>query len=88
MALTSYTCLETLPSSLPCTNPNFPQFHCVPNIVHYGGSKTPGKMEAGQVFTIEPMINAGVASLDHWKDDWTAVTKDGKKSAQFEETIL
>lgn len=63
-------------------------FHCVPNIVHYGNSKMPGRMEAGQVFTIEPMINAGVASLDHWRDDWTAVTKDGKKSAQFEETIL
>jgi hypothetical protein len=28
------------------------QFHCQPNIVHYGGSKTPGRMEAGQVFTI------------------------------------
>jgi predicted NAD/FAD-dependent oxidoreductase len=34
------------------------------------------------------MINAGVASLDHWDDDWTAVTRDGKRSAQFEETIL
>ncbi|KAH8087362.1 putative methionine aminopeptidase [Filobasidium floriforme] len=63
-------------------------FHCAPYPVHYGGSKTPGKMEAGQIFTIEPMINGGVASLDHWRDNWTAVTKDGKKSAQFEETIL
>lgn len=34
------------------------------------------------------MINAGVASLIHWDDDWTATTKDGKNSAQFEETIL
>ncbi|KAK4686672.1 methionyl aminopeptidase, partial [Tremellales sp. Uapishka_1] len=63
-------------------------FHCMPNIVHYGGSKTPGRMEAGQIFTIEPMINLGTANLDHWKDNWTAVTLDGRRSAQFEETIL
>ncbi|OCF36461.1 methionine aminopeptidase, type I [Kwoniella heveanensis BCC8398] len=63
-------------------------FHCQPNVVHYGGSKMPGKMEAGQVFTIEPMINLGTANLDHWRDDWTAVTMDGRRSAQFEETIL
>ena len=34
------------------------------------------------------MINLGTANLDHWKDDWTAVTLDGRKSAQFEETLL
>lgn len=34
------------------------------------------------------MINVGTAQLDHWADDWTAVTLDGKRSAQFEETIL
>ena len=34
------------------------------------------------------MINLGTANLDHWKDDWTAVTLDGRRSAQFEETIL
>ncbi|BEI83882.1 hypothetical protein CcaverHIS002_0404860 [Cutaneotrichosporon cavernicola] len=64
------------------------QFHCEPNVVHYGNSKMPGRMEAGHVFTIEPMINLGTANLDHWRDDWTAVTLDGRRSAQFEETIL
>lgn len=34
------------------------------------------------------MINAGTAQLTHWLDDWSAVTKDGKKSAQFEDVIL
>lgn len=34
------------------------------------------------------MINMGTANLDHWRDDWTAVTLDGRRSAQFEETIL
>ncbi|KIR54229.1 methionine aminopeptidase, type I [Cryptococcus gattii Ru294] len=63
-------------------------FHGLPTIVHYGGSKTPGRMEVGQVFTIEPMINLGTSNLEHWNDDWTAVTADGRRSAQFEETIL
>lgn len=35
------------------------------------------------------MINLGPSwELEHWPDNWTAVTVDGKKSAQFEETLL
>jgi methionyl aminopeptidase len=35
------------------------------------------------------MINLGKSyELDHWPDSWTAVTVDGKRSAQFEETLL
>jgi hypothetical protein len=40
------------------------------------------------LYLTEPMINMGASSLIHWKDDWTATTRDGKRSAQFEETIL
>ena len=40
------------------------------------------------VFTIEPMINLGNKELKVLADDWTAVTKDGSLSAQFEQTIL
>jgi methionyl aminopeptidase len=40
-------------------------------------------------FTIEPMINAGVSdALIDSKDKWTARTRDGKASAQWEHTIL
>ena len=45
-------------------------------------------MKAGNIFTIEPMINEGGWKCDTWKDDWTVVTLDGKRSAQFEHTIL
>ena len=45
-------------------------------------------MKAGHVFTIEPMINLGVPGDTTWHDNWTAVTTDGKRSAQFEHTIL
>ncbi|GMR48404.1 hypothetical protein PMAYCL1PPCAC_18599, partial [Pristionchus mayeri] len=63
-------------------------FHTAPNIPHYAGNSTPGVMQAGNSFTIEPMINVGVHSDDRWPDDWTATTSDGKRSAQFEQTLL
>ncbi|KAA3462164.1 Methionine aminopeptidase 1A-like protein [Gossypium australe] len=52
------------------------------------GNKAVGVMKAGQTFTIEPMINAGVWRDQMWPDGWTAVTADGKRSAQFEHTLL
>jgi methionyl aminopeptidase len=63
-------------------------FHCAPNVPHYADNKAVGVMAEGHVFTIEPMINAGTWKDKKWPDDWTAVTADGKKSAQFEHTLL
>ncbi|KDE04308.1 methionine aminopeptidase 1, variant [Microbotryum lychnidis-dioicae p1A1 Lamole] len=63
-------------------------FHCTPNISHYAGNKNIGVMKVGQCFTIEPMICVGQYKEDHWPDVWTAVTVDGKASAQFEETMI
>nr|AAM94922.1 putative methionine aminopeptidase [Oryza sativa Japonica Group] len=63
-------------------------FHCAPNIPHYSRNKAVGIMKAGQTFTIEPMINTGVWHDRLWPDEWTAVTADGKRSAQFEHTLL
>jgi methionyl aminopeptidase len=39
-------------------------------------------------FTVEPMLTLGDPSLGIWDDDWTAVTLDGHRSAQFEHTLL
>lgn len=47
-----------------------------------------GVMKAGNVFTIEPMISEGTWRDEQWPDNWTAVTKDGLYSAQFEQTLL
>ncbi|KAK0423481.1 hypothetical protein QR680_008167 [Steinernema hermaphroditum] len=63
-------------------------FHTAPNVPHYAKNKAPGIMKVGNSFTIEPMINMGTRFDAHWPDDWTAVTKDGKRSAQFEHTLL
>ena len=62
-------------------------FHTTPNVLHYKNSE-PGRMEVGHCFTIEPMICEGTAAHLDWKDGWTATTKDGKRSAQFEHTLL
>ncbi|EKX37192.1 hypothetical protein GUITHDRAFT_158610 [Guillardia theta CCMP2712] len=64
-------------------------FHTTPNIPHYKKNKAVGIMKAGHTFTIEPMINLGSNWQDtSWPDGWTAVTRDGKRSAQFEHTFL
>jgi methionyl aminopeptidase len=63
-------------------------FHTTPNICHYKDNKTPGIMKPGHVFTIEPMINLGTWQDVTWPDNWTSATKDGKRSAQFEHTIV
>merc|ERR1712238_186871 len=63
-------------------------FHTAPNIPHYRKNKAKGIMKAGHVFTVEPMINLGVHGDITWGDNWTAVTSDGKRSAQFEHTVL
>jgi methionyl aminopeptidase len=39
-------------------------------------------------FTIEPMLTLGDPSLAVWDDDWTAVTLDGRRSAQFEHMLV
>ena len=62
-------------------------FHSNPTILHYKNKQNNGVMAPGHVFTIEPMINEGDCGNVMWRDDWTATTKDGKRSAQFEHTV-
>lgn len=63
------------------------EFHEDPQIMHYGKAGTGKRIQAGMVFTIEPMINEGTMHCEILEDGWTAVTEDGKLSAQFEHTI-
>ncbi len=66
------------------------KMHEDPQVVHYG---LPGQgmvLQEGMTFTIEPMINQGLALVKHIeRDGWPiAVTKDRKLSAQWEHTLL
>ncbi len=65
------------------------QFHTDIQVLHYYDPRASMIMRPGMTFTIEPMINAGVWQHRMAFDDgWTAVTADGRRSAQFEHTCL
>lgn len=63
-------------------------FHEDPQVLHYGTRGTGLELKAGMTLTVEPMVNAGKASVKLLPDGWTVVTKDHSLSAQWEHTIL
>ena len=64
-------------------------FHSGLVIPHYDAAPAYNTViEPGMTFTIEPMLNLGTHEWEMWDDQWTVVTKDRKRSAQFEHTIL
>jgi methionyl aminopeptidase len=63
-------------------------FHSGLVIPHYDEPQFDDLIEAGMTFTIEPMLNLGTHEWDMLEDGWTVVTKDRKRSAQFEHTLL
>ena len=63
-------------------------FHSGLIVPHYDDPMYDDVIEAGMTFTIEPMLNLGTHELVMWDDNWTVVTKDGRRSAQFEHTLL
>lgn len=65
-----------------------PEFHSALAIPHYYDPNATTELETGMSFTIEPMLNLGGRALHVWDDDWTAVTNDGSRSAQFEHTLV
>jgi len=64
------------------------QFHTDLQVFHYYDPRSTTIMRPGMTFTIEPMITLGAWQHRMWDDDWTAVTVDGKRTAQFEHTVL
>jgi methionyl aminopeptidase len=63
-------------------------FHSGLIVPHYDDPRSTVIMEPGMTFTIEPMLTMGTIDYDIWPDGWTAVTKDRKRTAQFEHTLL
>jgi methionyl aminopeptidase len=63
-------------------------FHSGMVIPHYDDASYDTVMEPGMTFTIEPMLNLGTHEWEMWDDGWTVVTKDRRRSAQFEHTLL
>ena len=64
------------------------QFHTDIQVPHFFDPYSHLRMRPGMTFTIEPMITLGTWRHRMWDDGWTAVTADGKRTAQFEHTVL
>lgn len=63
-------------------------FHSGLVIPHYDDPSATTLLQPGMTFTIEPMLTLGTYDYDIWPDGWTVVTEDGRRSAQFEHTLL
>ncbi|HEY9562282.1 MAG TPA: type I methionyl aminopeptidase [Nocardioides sp.] len=63
-------------------------FHSGLVVPHYDDPNYDDEIRPGMTFTIEPMLNLGTHEWDMWEDNWTVVTKDRRRSAQFEHTLL
>jgi methionyl aminopeptidase len=63
-------------------------FHSGLVVAHYDDPSHDTVLEPGLTFTIEPMLTLGTYEWDMWDDGWTVVTKDRRRSAQFEHTIV
>jgi methionyl aminopeptidase len=63
-------------------------FHSGLVIPHYDEPRFDTVIEPGMTFTIEPMITLGTHEWTMWDDDWTVLTADGSRTAQFEHTLV
>ena len=64
-------------------------FHSGLVVPHYDSAPDHATViEPGMTFTVEPMLTLGTADWDQWDDGWTVVTRDRRRSAQFEHTLL
>ncbi|MEO7193968.1 MAG: type I methionyl aminopeptidase [Pseudonocardiaceae bacterium] len=63
-------------------------FHGKLVVFHYDEPGVDTVLEEGMTFTIEPMITLGSIDYDLWPDGWTVSTKDKRRTAQFEHTLV
>ena len=63
-------------------------FHSGLIVPHFDDPRATTVMQPGMTFTIEPMLTLGTHEWDMWEDGWTVVTKDRRRSAQFEHTLV
>lgn len=64
------------------------EMHEDPSVPNFGKKGTGMRLKAGTVLCIEPMITAGDWRVETLSDGWTSVTRDGKKAAHYENTVV
>ncbi len=62
--------------------------HEDPSVPNFGKKGTGIRLKKNMTLAIEPMINMGTFKVDFLSDGWGVVTKDGKPSAHYENTVL
>lgn len=63
------------------------KMHEEPQVPNFGKPGRGPRLEIGMALAIEPMVNLGGYEVVTLEDNWTVVTKDGRKSAHFEHTV-
>ncbi|MHA6512335.1 type I methionyl aminopeptidase [Tessaracoccus sp. Z1128] len=63
-------------------------FHSGLVVLHYDEPRVNTVMQTGMTFTIEPMLTLGTHETDLWDDDWTVVTRDKSRVAQWEHSLV
>jgi methionyl aminopeptidase len=63
-------------------------FHAGLIVPHYDVPDLRTTLRPGMTFTIEPMLTLGTIEYETWRDGWTVVTRDRRRTAQFEHTIV
>ena len=64
-------------------------FHSGLVVPHYDAAPNYATViEPGMTFTIEPMLTLGTHEWEMWADGWTVITRDRRRTAQFEHTLL
>ena len=61
--------------------------HEDPQVPNYGHKNFGEKIENGLCIAIEPMVNMGKKDIAIKSDGWTCVTRDGKPSCHYENTV-
>jgi len=64
------------------------ELHEEPQIPNFGPPGQGPMIKRGMVFAIEPMLNAGTGDVVTRNDRWTTVTRDGRLSCHFEDTVV
>jgi methionyl aminopeptidase len=63
------------------------KLHELPQLPNFGQRDRGVRLRAGMVQAIEPMVNAGSPEVRVLGDGWTAVTRDGRRSAHYEHSV-
>jgi len=64
------------------------RLHEDPQVPNFGRRDRGERLVEGMALAIEPMVNAGSWEVEILQDGWTAVTRDGRRSAHFEHSVL